>query len=152
MLLSSHKWLRGKRARKIEKYAKDISTGEECPIYKDGKQSRGQGGLESVTDLGQKNQNYILGQTNVYKISVALIQAEKRIFKDGIYPEQRFKFHYQQCVMQPSQKDQGKIQVRELKCHRQNTEHKACRDCIGSRTAFAGMSRSFPRCGLLTEG
>lgn len=42
-MLLSHKWLRGKRASKIEKYAKDISTGDECPVYKDGKQSQGGG-------------------------------------------------------------------------------------------------------------
>lgn len=35
-----------------------------------------------------------------------------------------------------------KIQVRELKCHRQNSEHKVYRDCIVLWRAFAWMSQS----------
>lgn len=55
---------------------------------------------------------------------MAIIQAEKRIFKDGVHPERRCKFHYQQCVMQPSQKDLQKIPIRGLKCPRQSTKHR----------------------------
>lgn len=35
-----------------------------------------------------------------------------------------------------------KIQVRELKCHRQNTEHKGDRDRIVTRKAVARVSQS----------
>jgi hypothetical protein len=48
------------------------------------------------------SQNYIAVQTNIHKTNVAIIQAEKHIVKDGIYPKQRFKSHYQKCFMQPS--------------------------------------------------
>lgn len=49
------------------------------------------GGIRICHRPWTKHQNYILVQTNVRKISVAIIQAEKHILNDGIYPEQRFK-------------------------------------------------------------
>lgn len=98
MLPSSHKWLRGKKAIKIEECAKDISTADESPVY--GGENKAIGGEIRICHRPwTKNQNYILVQTNVHKIRVAIIQAEKHILKDGIYPKQRFKSHYQKCFM-----------------------------------------------------
>lgn len=107
VLPSSHKWLRGKKAIKIGECARDTSTAVSVLFVKMKNKARG-GGIRICHRPWTKNQNYILVQTNVHKISVAAVQAEKHIFKDGIYPEQRFKSHYQKCFMQLSNTEQRK--------------------------------------------
>lgn len=60
MLPSSHKWLRGKKAIKIEECAKDISTADECPLQKDEKQrggGQGWGGIRICHRPWKKNKN-----------------------------------------------------------------------------------------------
>lgn len=142
MLPSSHKWLRGKKAIKPKECARDISTAVSVLYVKMKNKARG-GGIRICHRPWTKNQNYVLVQTNVRKISVATVQAEKHIFKDGIYPEQRFKSHYPKCFMQLSNTAQRKP-TQGLEMPQAKHQMQSRQGCIVSPSAWARLSQAFP--------
>lgn len=59
----------------------------------------------------KKTPKLYLSVHNVRKINKAIIQAKKHILTDDIYPEQRFRSHYQKCFMQPSNTEHRKSKL-----------------------------------------